>query len=235
MRKVISTVSLAVLGVVIIGLIVLGVCLNHIVKRAIETYGPRLTRTTVTVDSVDLSLLSGSAKIKGLAVGNPEGYKTPQSIAVGLIAVGLNPFSLASKKVIIRSIRLEKPVITFEGGLAGNNLSQILDNLNSTGKSSGTLSINAVTAPKAEKKYEVDDLVVAGATVRVIINGIGMAKPQVIPLPDIHLANLGKDDEGITAADLARRVLSAISSTTIETVMQTAADFDKNAATLKQA
>ncbi|HTV76420.1 MAG TPA: hypothetical protein VMD57_05415, partial [Candidatus Baltobacteraceae bacterium] len=66
MKRIISTVSLAVIAVIIIALIVIGVCLNHIVKTAVNTYGPRLTQTTVRVDSVDLSLLTGSARVKGL-------------------------------------------------------------------------------------------------------------------------------------------------------------------------
>jgi hypothetical protein len=234
-KKVVTTVSLVLLAVVIIALIVLGACLNHIVKSALQTYGPRLTRTTVGVDSVNLSLLTGSAKVKGLAVGNPQGFRTPQSFSVGVIAVGLNPLSVLSQKVVIRSIRVESPNITFEGGLAGNNLSQILDNVSSSGQSSGTLSTNAATAPKSEKKYEVDDLLVTDAKVQVFINGIGMTNAQVIPLGDIHLTDLGTGGDGITAADLTRRVLSEVSSKTLETVVQTAADFDKNSATLKQA
>lgn len=234
MKRIISTVALALLAIVIITLIVVGVCFNHIVKKAVETYGPRMTQTTVALDSVDLSLLTGSAKVKGLAVGNPQGYNTPHSISVGLIAVGLNPMSVFSKKIVIRSIRLESPNITFEGGLAGNNLSQLLDNVKSTGQQGGTLSTNAATAPPSEKRFEVDDLVVTGATVQVVINGAGMTKPEVITLPDIHLTDLGTDDQGITAADLAQRVLGAISSATIQTVVQTAANLDENAASLKQ-
>lgn len=233
-KKVVSTVLLLLLAVVIIALIVLGVCLNHIVKRAVETYGPRLTRTTVALDAVDLSLLTGSARVKGLAVGNPQGFKTPRSISVGLIAVGLNPMSILSRKVVIRSIRVEAPDITFEGGLAGNNLSQILDNVNSSGRESGPLSTNAAAAPKSEKRFEVDDLVVTGGKVEVIINGLGTPKPQIIPLPDIHLTNLGTGGEGITAAELTQRILKVISTATIEAVAQTAANLDKNSATLKQ-
>lgn len=227
-------VLLALVALAIITLIVLGACLNRIVKNGIETYGPRLTRTAVSLDAVHLSLLTGSAKINGLTVGNPQGYKTPNAISVGLIAVGLNPLSVLSRKVVIRSIRLESPEISFDGGLAGNNLSQILDNVTSTGQRGGTLSTNAAAAPKSEKRFEVDDLVVTGAKVQVFITGIGMSKPQLIELPAIHLTNLGKGGEGITAADLTRRVLAAISSATLETMAQAAATLDTNAATLKQ-
>ena len=234
MKKVLTTAFIVAAAFVIVALIIIGVCLDHIVKVAVETYGPHLTQTTVGVDSVNLSLLTGSAKVKGLEVGNPEGYKTPHSIGAGVIAVGLNPMSVFSSKVVMRSIRVESPNITFEGGLAGNNLSKILDNVNSSGKGGGTLSTNAAAAPKSEKKFEVDDLVVTGAKVQVVIQGIGMSQPQVIPLPDIHLTDLGKGGEGITAAELTQRVLSAISSATLQTVMQKSTDLEKNAANLKQ-
>ncbi|MGH8024382.1 MAG: hypothetical protein ACRED1_12410 [Limisphaerales bacterium] len=234
MKRVVSTVLLALVALAIIALIVLGACLNRIVKNGIQTYGPRLTRTTVSLDAVHLSLLTGSAKIKGLTVGNPQGYKTPNAISVGLIAVGLNPLSVLSRKVVIRSIRLESPEISFDGGLAGNNLSQILDNVTSAGQGGGTLSTNTAAAPKSEKRFEVDDLVVTGAKVQVLIRGIRMSRPEIIELPNIHLANLGKGGEGITAADLTRRVLAAISSATLETVAQTAATLDTNATNLKQ-
>lgn len=232
-KRIISTCLVAALAIVVVALIVIGVFLNHIVKTAVETYGPRLTRTTVSVDTVDLSLLTGSATVKGLAVGNPQGYQMPQSLSVGTIAVGINPMTLFSKKMVIRSIRLEAPDITFEGGLTGNNWSQILDNVNAAGGGGGALSTNAAAPPKSEKKFEVDDLVVTGGKVQVEITGLGATKQQVIPLPDIHLTDLGKGG-GITAADLVRRVLSAISSATLEAVAQTASDFEKNSATLRE-
>ena len=222
----------ALLAAAIVTVIVIGVCLDRVIKKAVEIYGPQMTQTSVGVDTVHLSLLTGSAKVKGLVVGNPSGYKMPDAIAVGTIAVGVDPASVFSRKVVFRSIRLESPEITFEGGLGGNNLGQILDNVNSPGKSSGTLSTNAVTQPRSEKKYEVDDLVITGAKVQVVL--MGTQERQVISLPDIHLTNLGTGGEGITASDLAQRVLAAITSATIESVAKTAANFDKNAATLKR-
>jgi hypothetical protein len=113
-------------------------------------------------------------------------------------------------------------------------LSQILDNINSTGKSSGTLSTNVAAQPKSEKKYEVDDLVISGAKAEVILTD-PVQRQVSLTLPDIHLTDLGKGGEGITATDLARRTLSAISSATIQAVAKAAMNSDQNAATLKQA
>lgn len=233
MKKIVSTIVLAVVAAAVVTLIIIGVFLNRIVKKAVEIYGPQMTQTSVGVDTVELSLLTCSAKVKGLVVGNPGGCQTPNAITVGVIAAGVNPVTVFSQKVVFRSIRIESPEITFEGGLRGNNLGRILNNVYAAGKGSGTLSTNAATQPKSEKKYEVDDLAITGAKVRVILMGI--PEPQMISLPDIHLTNLGTNGEGITASALTQRVLAAISSATLESVASTAANLDKNAAGLKQA
>jgi len=104
-----------------------------------ETVGPKIMLVSIKVDAVNLSLLNGSAKIKDLVVGNPEGYKTPQAISVSSAAVGVNPLTVFSDKIVVRSVRVEAPEITFEGGLGGNNLSKIMDNVNAVAKNGGPL------------------------------------------------------------------------------------------------
>jgi uncharacterized protein involved in outer membrane biogenesis len=230
-KRVVTTIVLAVVAVVVVTLILIGVFVGHIVKTAVDNYGPQMTQTSVAVDTVQLSLLTGSAKVKGLIVGNPNGYKSSEAMTVGVIAVGVDPATIFSDKVVCRSIRLESPQISFEGGLSGNNLGQILDNLNSTRENSRTTATNAPSP--SERKYEVDDLTITGAKVQVALTGA--QGQQEISLPDIHLANLGTTGAGLTASDLAQRVFSAISSATMEGVATTAASLDKNAATLKQA
>jgi hypothetical protein len=46
-----------------------------------------------------------------------------------------------------------------------------------------------------------------------------------LPLPDIHLTNLGTGPDGITATDLTRRVLAAIASATIKAVAKFGEDI----------
>src|SRR5271154_396372 len=132
MKKNFWGIGVGLLVLVVAAAIVAGFFLNPIMKKSVETVGPEITKTAITLDAVDLSLLTGSAKVKGLVVGNPEGYKTPQAISVGTISVSVNPFSVLSGKIVVRSVIVESPEITFEGGLSGNNLSKILDNVNGT-------------------------------------------------------------------------------------------------------
>ena len=74
----------------------------------------------------------------------------------------------------------------------------------------------------------MDDFLITGAKVRVSLTGMG-GKEMTLPLPDIHLANLGKDNDGITATDLTRRVLDAITTATIKAVASATTDIGKGA------
>jgi uncharacterized protein involved in outer membrane biogenesis len=137
--------AVIVLIVLIIGgTIVADVFLDDIAKKGIETVGPEIAKVSVKLDGVHLSLLTGSAKIKGLVIGNPEGYKTPHAINVGSVAVGVNPLSVLSDKIVVRSVRVEALEITFEGNPFGkNNLKKIMDNVNDVAKSGAAPSTNA--------------------------------------------------------------------------------------------
>ena len=161
------------------------------IKRSVETLGPQLAKVDVKLDGVSVSLLSGTAKIRGLVVGNPAGYQTPHAIRVDTASLVLTPSSIFSDKVMIKSIRVESPDIYYETGLGGDNLRTIMKNIS------------------ASKKLQVDDLIITGAKVNVSVKGIGgLAAP--ITLPDIHLTNLGQGPEGITGAELTKKVLSEI-------------------------
>ena len=58
---------------------------------------------------------------------------------------------------------------------------------------------------------------------KVNFNGV------TLPLPDIHLTNLGRGKEGITPADLTRRVLEALTTASVKAVAGAASDIGKNA------
>jgi len=231
MRKLFLSVVIVLVVLIVVAVIVVGFFLGTIVKTGMETVGPKITQVSIKVDAVKLTLLTGSARVKGLVVGNPDGYKTPQAISVGSTAVDVNPFSVLSDKIVVRSVRVEAPEITFEGDpFSGNNLGKIMQNVNAVAKSGGPGSANAAARVGNEpgQKIEVDDFWITGAKVHVSLPGMG-GKEMILPLPDIRLINLGKDNAGITATDLTRRVLEAIITATIKAVASATTDIGKGA------
>lgn len=226
-------IGIVLLVAIIVAVVVIGSSLDAIVKKGIETVGPQITKTTIKLDSLHLSILTGATTVKGFVVGSPEGFKAPNAISIGTIAVGVDPTTILKDKVVVRSIRVESPEITFEGNLlGGNNLSKIMDNVSAANKTQVQKagSTNQVgVAPS--KKIEVDDFIVTGAKVHGDITTVGGKELKLnLTLPDIHLTNLGQGPEGITTTDLTRRVLSAVTIATLKAVTTEASGLGKDAA-----
>ncbi len=228
MKKIAIRLLIVFIVVVLLVLVSLGLFLDAAIKRGIETAGPMVAKVPIKLDAVSLSFFSGSGRIKGLVVGNPEGYKTPSAIQVGEASIALEPGSVFSHKVIIKSISLEAPEVTFETNLKENNLSKILANLQAaTGsESSGSSS------SKPGKKLQVDDFVIRNAKLNVSLTALG--KSATVALPEIHLTQLGAGPEGITPAELAQQVLQAIEKEAAQASTSAIAGLAKDATGLSK-
>ena len=229
MKKLIVRLSIVLVVLVILGVIAVGFFLDGIVKRGIETVGPMLTKVEVKLDSVSLSLLSGGGKIKGLFVGNPSGFKTPSAIQVGSASLALQPGSVFADKVIIKSINLQSPEITFETDFKGNNLSALLKNVEEA--SGGAQPQDPKAAKKAQKKLQVDDFVISGAKLKVSVTALG-GQSATVPLPEIHLSGLGQGPDGITAAELTKVVLREVEKVAVQASASSLSDLTKDASGL---
>jgi hypothetical protein len=232
-KKILLVIGIGLLVLIVATAVVVGLFLGKIVKAGMETAGPKITQTTLTVDAVDVSMLSGSATVKNLVVGSPEGYNASYAINVSLAAISVSPMSVLSDKIVVKSVRVESPEITFEGSLNGNNLSKILDNVNGVAKNGGPESTDKTAAASGRpgKKIEVDDFLITGAKVQgtlILFGGREVTLPALV-LPDIHLTDLGKGPEGITAMDLTRLVLNEVVSDTLKAVESAAGNLGQNA------
>ena len=224
MKKLKKILLIVVILVVVLGIaavVFVGLHLDKIVKTGIETVAPPITQTSVKVEGVNISALSGSAGIKGFVVGNPPGYKSDFAISIGKAAVSVVPGSVLKDKVIVRSIEIRSPEITLEGNPFGkNNLQTILDSVNSIAggaTKAGNSEPAKTTEAKAGKKLQVDDLVISGVKVTARIVGLE-GEPFSVTIPDIHFSNLGTGPDGINAADLTQKILSEVITVAISTV-----------------
>jgi hypothetical protein len=234
MKKLIIRLLIALVVVVILAFVAVGLFLDGAIQKGVETFGPKLTKVDIKLQSVSLSLLSGGGTIKGLVVGNPEGFKTPSAINVGAATLSLNPGSLLSDKIIIKSINVQGPEITYETDLKHSNLNKILANVQeATGGAGQEPAKPTEPAPPKEakpaKKLQVDDFVISGAKVRVSLTTSLVKGTATVPLPDIHLQNLGAGPDGITPAELTKQVLDAVVKGVTQAASGAVADISKGA------
>ena len=233
-KKILLGIGIGLIVVIAAVVIIVGFFLGDVVKAGMETIGPKVTQTTLTVSSVHVGILTGSAGVNDLVLGNPDGYKSPSAISVGKTAVSVAPFSVLSDKIVIKSVEVRSPEITFEGNPFGaNNLKKIMDNVNAfTGGTAATPTTNAPAqtgAKKPAKKLEVDEFLITGAKVHATISGIpGLGIKEItLPIPDIHFSDLGKGPDGITPGDLVKKVLGEITTATVKAVVADAGDAGK--------
>ncbi len=206
MKKKLLWVLLALVGLVVVGVLVLVARLDALIKKGVETAGPKVAQVDVTLDRVKLNLLGGTGELNGLRVGNPPGYKTESAMKLGTLSLALAPASLFSDKIHVKSILLVGPEITLEGGLKENNLTKILANVE---KAAGPANTNETETAGSTKKLQIDSLVVRGAKVTASLTALG-GQPLTYDLPDFEMSNLGQGPEGITGAELSQRLLDKV-------------------------
>lgn len=215
MKKWVVRAILALLILIIVGGVVAFFSLNSIIKGGVEKIGPRITQTDVKLESANISPFSGSGELRGLLVGNPSGYNTPSAIKVGDVKVSINVKSVLSTVVIVDSIAVEAPEVTFEGGIGGNNLSKLLDNISSVAKSDTTPNAPQEKPAEGGKKFKVKDLMIKGTKVNATLTGMG-GKVVTLSLPEIHVTDIGSDQDGVSSAELARVVIREILASTMK-------------------
>lgn len=221
MKKILAVIVGFIFLALLIAFVFGFVFLGSVVKAGVEKVGPLVTGVSVKLDGAAVSIFSGKGELKGLEVGNPQGFKTPTAIKVGTAAVAVVPKSVMADKVVIQSVRVEAPEITYETDLKGNNLSKILENVQSiAGKGQPT------EPGKKPKKLEVDEFVITGGKINMSATMLG-GKSATLPLPEIRLANLGQGPDGITAVELTEKVLNAVVSGTLKAVAEGGAAFAK--------
>jgi hypothetical protein len=146
---------------------------------------------------------------------------------VGQASLAIKPASLLSDKVVIDSINIKDTEVSLETNLAESNLTKILANLEAATAGSDK---DPAEPPdkKANRKLQVNDLLVAGGKVRVTLTTYG-TQSAVVSLPAIHLKDLGTGPEGITAVELSKVILRAIITEASKQAATVAADFAKGA------
>lgn len=197
--------------------------LGPIVKKGIERIGPEITKVSVNLRSANISILNGTGQLKGFVMGNPEGFKTPESMSVKTIDVSMEPKSVLADKVILRSIRIDSPEITYEAAFGGSNIGHLLENIQKVASGEKSQSTNSPGKP-----MQVDELVITGGKINVSASILGGAS-ATLPLPEIRLSNLGQGPEGITPAELSAKVFGALVQAASKTVAGNAANIGKSA------
>jgi hypothetical protein len=207
MKRLFLGITVGFIVLVIAAVVATTFYLDSLAKKGVERVGSDVAKVEVRVANASLGVLSGKGELRGLRVANPEGFQAPSAVAAESVTVEVQPRSLLTGKVVIHSIQIRSPEITFEGGLQGNNLGKLLENIRGTDPAQDQAS---------QRKLQVDDLLVSGGQVNLTLTLLG-SRSATVPMPDIHLTQLGQGPDGITSAELSEKLLAVLLETAIRT------------------
>lgn len=216
MLKKILSIGLALIVVIAVAVIFFA---SHVVKNAVNTIGPAVLGVPVNVEHVRAYPLRGDIHIRGLIIGNPEGFKTDQLFSMGELNVDLSVKSMLTDTIIIRKIEVVAPEISYEMTLRGSNIGALQEAL--AGEEKET-EATATTEEKPEeaapgKKLIIEHFIISDGKVKLSLPGMmGSAVP--LPLPGIHLTDIGKEEQGTSIKDVIGKVFGAVFSAVTQVV-----------------
>ena len=191
--------------VAVIGVLIYGVytSLDSIVKAAIEDYGSKITQTTVTLDEVKISLTDGQGAIRGLSVGNPEGFSTDHSFQLGEIQLALDVGTITGDPIVVKEILIDKPAVTYELGPDGSNVDAIQRNVQAYMGPGDSSKGDTSEGPK----LVIETLSIKGGEVNVKTTVLTEQELST-KLPDIHVKDIGKEKGGTSPGEVAKQIMA---------------------------
>ena len=214
MKKLVKII-LIVVAVVMLGLIIGYLAMDSIAKTAIERGGSYALGVDTRVDSVSVGLFRGEIGIRGLTVGNPEGFKTPHLMKADRVDLGVRPGSLMSDVIEVSRFEIDGLDMNLEQKLGSTNVTAI------TQKAQGAGGKAQDPKEPGGKKVKADRVVVRNVVAHVQMLPIaigGQTTTLDVKVPEIVLTDVGSDNAagGATVSELTRKIVPAVLAAVVE-------------------
>lgn len=208
-------VLISIVVIVLLGAGIVVFYFDSVVKSGIEVVGTRLLGTDVTVSSVSISPLDGTGVLRGLSIRNPEGFNEDYAFQLDEVSIALDPASVFSNEVLVDSVIVVQPHITYETRLTTDNIRTLLANLPDPGDDAsgdqGSSDRGLVIRQFRMLEPQLD-----------LVAAIGTAQ---VTLPAIELNNIGAGSQSSTAADVLREILSSLRRAILQANLPALDDF----------
>ena len=210
--------------------------LDRIVSQLVNKYGSEVTGTEVNLQGFHISPTEGKADIEKITIANPKNYKQPYLFDLNKIAVKVDMKSLTTDTIVIDSVDVVKPAITYEMlSLTQNNIKEIMDNINNYTKKSSSANEDAKASEKtaqqedgSSKKVIIKRLTLSEASLTAAVGG----QDTTITLPTIEMKNIGQEQEnqGTSIPQVIAKILDKVLSVAMDKVVTNNLNDLKNVA-----
>ncbi|MEX1035146.1 MAG: hypothetical protein WDZ54_04275 [Sneathiella sp.] len=214
--------TIAMVGIVLlfcVAIAVVYVSIGSVITSTIEKYGSAMTQTAVTLTEADFSPTTGEATLVNLKVESPVPFVSQPSLLAPRIDIQIDPHSIGKETVIIKRLKIEAPEITYEITKSSDNLRTIRERIE-----------DAVAAEKSGpfppdrkgpvKRFIINDLYIINGVVIVQAENLTGNRETAL-LEDLHLENLGQEENGLEPAALIERIYTSILQATTLAALST--------------
>ena len=190
---------------------------GNLLKDGIETYGPEYLGADVKVNAVELSLTEGSGEVRGLRIGNPQGFAGADAMRLGKIKLVLDTEQSSEQLVVLKQVEIDGAEIAAIAKGKSTNLQQLMDNVVAA---AGIEDTND-TGPQI--KLIIDRLDFTNAKTSVSSDLLGDVS---VDIPDIHLKDIGRESNGVTAAEAVKQLMEPIYKSVSRAMIAQGLDLD---------
>ena len=181
--------------------------IGSVISDTIAQEGSAITQTKVSVGVSEYSTTSGLATLSQIQVANPAGFKSALALNVGQIDLWIEPESLSTDVIRVKSLILQAPEITYEIVDRTDNLRALKYQIEET--------IKQTQNQTGEKRLLLERIQIKNGVVIVKSDDLSGAR-RTAQLGPITLNNIGLGQGGVSAAELAHLLtLEILRETTI--------------------
>ena len=198
-----------ILVAAVIGLFVLVYSsLDKIVEDAVVEYGRKYTGAPVTLNKLSMIPKTGNATLEGLFVGSPKDSDETKVLHVPFISVNMDLSNLKKQEILVNSIVIHNPEITYQPCRDLTNLKLIQNNVEKAMLAEALLYANGGTGRL--KTIAIKELVIKHA--RILLKNPQKNKFRTVSLlPVIKITNIGTGKKGgSTPALIIKEILDKL-------------------------
>ena len=170
--------------------------------------------------SAEISLTEGTGELRGLVIGNPEGFDGPHSFSLGAIKLGIDPMGQSESLIRIRNIEADAADLAIIAKGTDTNLQALMANLSDDSTSEAA----ADEAAGAEPKIIIEDFSFTNARTSLSSDLIG---ERAVGIPDIRLSGIGEKSQGVTIREALQQLLSPIVQASTEALAKEGLNVDE--------
>ena len=203
-KKILGGLVVLVLVLIVVGVVVV-LNLGAIVKAGVQKGGTAVLGVPTKLDSASVSVLGGSAELRGLTLGSPKGFKADEMFGMDRASMGVDIWSLRSDQIVVREIEVEGLDVTLEFAGGTTNWQVIMEEL----EARKAEEEEEADAGPPRKSIRIDRIEFTGGELHLV--GAPLDAGGTVSLPAFTVTDLKTPGgEGLTMAETLDRIVDSL-------------------------